>query len=154
MDAYKLRGRLEEVRWKPPLLTFAIERHGATVLGSTRAAVQYWGVDLAKSEAILLGERRRQLYPMAPRVNIAQVAEELAQAIVEGRRDDSRLRWKGADRVRIVATEVLPEAYQQTQATRRRRLWKALEEILGPQGWKRDTSLRGGVFVRRSRDES
>lgn len=154
MEAYKLLGRLEDVRWKPPLLTFAIERHGPTALGSTRAIVQHWQVDLDKQEAVLVDERRRQVYPMAPRVDVRKLAQDLAQAVVEGRKDDPRLHWKGANRVRIVATEVLPDAFQETQASRRRRLWKALEEILGPHGWRRDTSVGGGVFVRQSCDQN
>jgi hypothetical protein len=40
MRGYKLLGRMEDVRWDPPTIRFAIERHGATTLGSTRAEVQ------------------------------------------------------------------------------------------------------------------
>ena len=32
--------RAEELHWNPPLLSFTIERHGAIVLGSTRAELQ------------------------------------------------------------------------------------------------------------------
>jgi hypothetical protein len=38
MNASKL-ARMEAVRWEPPILSFTIERHGATALGSTRAEV-------------------------------------------------------------------------------------------------------------------
>ena len=44
MWASKL-GRMEKVEWQPPYLTFSIERHGATVKGSTRAELQNWQVD-------------------------------------------------------------------------------------------------------------
>ena len=37
MAGHKLIGRMEHVEWNPPVLTFTIERHGGTVLGSTRA---------------------------------------------------------------------------------------------------------------------
>ena len=46
MTSRKLHGRMEVVLWNPPRLTFYIERHGATVLGSSRAEVQEWTVDL------------------------------------------------------------------------------------------------------------
>jgi hypothetical protein len=36
MSGDKLLGRMEEVTWAPPLLAFVIERHGGTVLGSSR----------------------------------------------------------------------------------------------------------------------
>jgi hypothetical protein len=35
MASWKL-GRMEGPEWRPPLLTFSIERHGAVVLGGTR----------------------------------------------------------------------------------------------------------------------
>lgn len=46
MAGYKLRGRMEDVVWHPPSLRFMIERHGATVLGSTRAARQEWNINI------------------------------------------------------------------------------------------------------------
>src|SRR5262245_40578289 len=44
----KLFGRMESVKWQPPLLGFRIERHGAFKMGSTRAEIQVWEVDLEK----------------------------------------------------------------------------------------------------------
>jgi len=37
MHGWKLLGRMEHVHWNPPVLSFTIERHGGTPLGSTRA---------------------------------------------------------------------------------------------------------------------
>lgn len=45
MRAAKLH-RMEDVSWDPPVLAFVIERHGGTVLGSTRADLQSWGVNV------------------------------------------------------------------------------------------------------------
>jgi hypothetical protein len=42
MEGRKLLGRMEDVAWNLPLLTFTIERHGGTALGSTRATLQEW----------------------------------------------------------------------------------------------------------------
>jgi hypothetical protein len=90
----------------------------------------------------------RQLKPMAPRINVTELARDVALGIIEGRQDDLRIRWKGHDHVTVIATKVLPETeYKATQNGRRKKLWEVLEEILEPQGWKRD---KGGVFVRRS----
>src|SRR5262249_22158252 len=36
----------EDLSWRPPVLSFTIERHGATVLGSTRAELYQWTVNL------------------------------------------------------------------------------------------------------------
>jgi hypothetical protein len=46
MEAYKLLGRMESISWNPPVLSFTIERHGGTVLGSTRADLQSWEVNV------------------------------------------------------------------------------------------------------------
>src|SRR3990172_4427109 len=44
MRAYKLVGRMEEVEWRPPTLSFTIERHGGVMYGSSRAELQEWYV--------------------------------------------------------------------------------------------------------------
>src|ERR1700680_3728363 len=45
MESHKI-GRAEDLRWNPPVLSFTIEQHGATVRGSTRAELHEWFVDL------------------------------------------------------------------------------------------------------------
>ena len=50
MHAGKL-GRMEAVRWDPPVLSFTIERHGAMSGGSTRAELQQWRIDLDRKTA-------------------------------------------------------------------------------------------------------
>src|SRR5438094_743975 len=50
MHAGKL-DRMEAVAWDPPILTFLIERHGPTVMGSTYAKLHCWTVDLDKQIA-------------------------------------------------------------------------------------------------------
>src|SRR5690348_6585826 len=39
MTGEKLLGRMEEVFWEPPVLSFIVERHGRTVMGSSRATL-------------------------------------------------------------------------------------------------------------------
>src|SRR5438876_3187016 len=46
MKADKVLDRLEEIEWEPPLLSFKIERHGGTCLGSSRAEMQSWSLDV------------------------------------------------------------------------------------------------------------
>jgi len=48
MKGYKLIGRMEDVKWDPPILSFSIERHGITAVGSTKATVQEWGINVQK----------------------------------------------------------------------------------------------------------
>jgi hypothetical protein len=121
MIGEKLIGRMESVHWDPPRLTFTIERHGGTVLGSTRATLQHWTVDVErKTVACALGGHR-QLRPMAQRLNVDPIAEEIASQIVN-RRQDERLKWYPDGRVRVLVGKTLPggSAVEQTLAGRRK----------------------------------
>src|ERR1035438_2078306 len=40
MVAHKLMNRMKAVTWNSPILSFRIERHGGTVLGSSRGEMQ------------------------------------------------------------------------------------------------------------------
>jgi hypothetical protein len=58
---------MEDVAWQPPKLSFAVERHGGMVMGSTRADVQHWEVDLEKRTTSLAKAGRRQVsFPCRP----------------------------------------------------------------------------------------
>ena len=57
MEAFKL-DRLEAPRWDGLVLTFSVERHGGTVLGSTRAEVQHWEIDSGAATARLTGMKK------------------------------------------------------------------------------------------------
>jgi len=130
-------GRMEDPVWKPPLLRFRIERHGGTVLGSTRAAMQTWTVDLAKCTAAVVEDGHRQLRPQAPRLTVQPLVEELIQLIASGA-NDRRLTWS-PDRtsVRVRIGEVIPSAgAQQTVAGRRRRLRENLDPAIIAIGWQ------------------
>ncbi|QEL17837.1 hypothetical protein [Limnoglobus roseus] len=37
---------MEKVAWEPPKIVVRIERHEATMMGSSRAEVQEWTIDL------------------------------------------------------------------------------------------------------------
>ena len=136
MAGHKLIGRMEHVEWHPPLLTFVIERHGGTVLGSTRAELQRWTVDLDRKTATCERTGHRQLSPMAKRVDVGSIADEVADKIVSGEADD-RLHWLKDGRVRVEMGRIFPErsGYKQTVQGRRRRLREALIERLSPMGW-------------------
>lgn len=144
MTADKLLGRMENPVWQPPLLTFRIERHGAVVMGSGRAEVQEWAVDLDRRTASLVKVTHRQLRPAQARLDLHPVAWELAEAILAGRQDE-RLKWKGDSRVRLLIGKVLPErsAVKQTLSSRRRRLRETLARLLAPAGW---VVVRANVF--------
>jgi hypothetical protein len=136
MVGHKLIGRMEHAEWHPPRLTFVVERHGGTVLGSTRAELQRWTVDLDSQTATCEPTGHRQLSPMARRVDVNPIADEIARKIGSGKRDD-RLRWLPDGRVRVQMGKIFAKGsgFRQTVQGRRRRLREALIERLEPDGW-------------------
>ena len=133
MDGGKLY-RAEKLSWNPPLLSFEIERHGAMFYGSTRAEVQDWEVNLEKKDVIIWNTRRIQKYPAQERVNFQKTAAELAK-IMKARKPDRRIKYHKDGRVRVFASKVFPESFDQTNANRSRRLREELRKILEPEGW-------------------
>ena len=149
MSSGKL-GRIEDPKWQPPLLTFVIERHGGFVLGSTRAELQQWTVDLDTLTASAEGVGRRQLRPLAPRLNVAPLVAEIAELIAAGI-DDDRLGWS-SDRqtVRVRIGKIIPaDGFAQTVAGRRRRFRDRLTAALAASGWSVGTAA--WTFVRTGR---
>jgi hypothetical protein len=136
LTGHKLIDRMENVEWHRPILTFLIERHGGTVFGSTRADIQRWTVDLDRQTATCERTSQRQLSPVARRVDVGPIADEVAARIVDGEADE-RLSWLGDGRVRVEVGKILPvqSGYKQTIQDRRRRLREALIQRLGPMGW-------------------
>jgi hypothetical protein len=138
MDGSKLHGRMEDVEWQPPKLTFVIERHGATVVGSSRAALQHWILNIAELSADSYVYGHRQLYPMEPRLNVKPIAEEIAGLILS-HNDDERLKWNGGGSVRVLTGKIIPAGSlcKRTLEGRRGRFWQAMDELLLPSGCKR-----------------
>jgi hypothetical protein len=146
MTGQKLVGRMKHIEWHPPVLSFSIERHGGTVLGSTRAEVQQWCVDIDRQIASCESTGHRQLSPMARRVDVDSIAEQIAGRIANGEADD-RLSWLGDGPVRVEVGKIFPDGsgYKQTFQGRRKRLREALLARLGTMGWNH---VRRNTFER------
>jgi hypothetical protein len=100
MAPEKLLRRMEQIEWLPPVLTFLIERHGRTCLGSTRADLHRWKVNIIEKTALCEMVGHRQLRPLAHRLSIQPIAEEVAAKIAQGQGDE-RLVWHGPGIVRV-----------------------------------------------------
>lgn len=139
MSAYKLGGRMERIRWDPPVLSFVIERHGGTVMGSSRAELHEWQIDVVERSASCAVVGHRQLKPMAPRLDVTPFARDVA-AVIRSGQPDPRLKWLSDDEVRVLVGKIIPadSAVSQTLTGRRKRFWTALDEELTPQGWGRE----------------
>lgn len=134
--ADKLR-RAEDVCWKPPILSFKLERHGETVRGSSRASLHCWEVDTEQPEARIVETSMRQLSPNAPVMDIEKKANEIATLILNGV-DDPRVTWLEArQRVRVNIGEVIPLTNPQTTQGRRKRFRTLLESLMVAANWTR-----------------
>ncbi len=131
MTGSKLRSRMENVVWAQPILSFVIERHGVYVIGSTRAELHEWTVNIETKVAGCRKIGHRQLDPMQPRLNVAPIAEEFALAIVD-HQSDERLKWNKDGSVRVAIGKIVPagSAVKQTLEGRRKRLRQAIEANL------------------------
>jgi hypothetical protein len=135
MAPWKLE-RIENPLWDPPVLTFEIERHGAAAMGSTRAEVHQWQVNLDAATARIIGTRWRQIKAAQARLDLEPIAREVARLITDGIEDLS-LRWsKDRSSVRLMVSNVLPPAGQQTMSGRSKRLKALLTAELAPRGWQ------------------
>jgi hypothetical protein len=146
MAPWKL-DRAEGLTWEPPVLSFEIERHGGTVMGSSRAERQSWGVNLDEGRAGCCTIGHRQLRPMQPRLNVKPLVEEIGRLIV-ATHEDERLMWREDGSVRVFVGKIIPDnsAVKQTRVGRRRRFREALHEWLTAKGWQ-----EVGLYVYRKR---
>jgi hypothetical protein len=138
MTVGKLRGRTEELTWQPPDLSFVIERHGATVLGSTRGELHRWDINVETGEAACRPGGYRQLSPRASAVKVQPLVEEVVRAVLR-HEEHPAVTWLTPTRVRVTPSqvEVLRSGFKQTAEGRRKRFIAALEQELKPRGWSR-----------------
>jgi len=147
----KLTGRMEDITWDPPILTFKIERHGGTVMGSTRADLHLWKVNIEKGTADFSVSGYRQIYPRQPNLNVTPIAEEIVGLIVN-RSQDGRLKWNKDGSVTVLMGKILPEgsAVTETLIKRRKRLRTKIEQLLeNHTGWH---TVRANVYKRATPD--
>ncbi|MFC5583269.1 hypothetical protein [Rhodanobacter terrae] len=150
MKAEKLSGRIENMTWSPPQLTFEIERHGGVVLGSKRAEMQKWAVDVEHGTATCTEGRARQLYPNTPKLNVVPIAEDIAGLISNGTLDP-RIRWIGANLVKVEIGKIIPmNSPKDTVRGRRDRLKVQLAHNLSLIGWYPRPSSAPWTFERQS----
>lgn len=137
MTPKKLVGRMENAEWNPPIFRFQIERHGGLMMGSSRAEVQIWQVDLDNMTADIIAVGHRQIRPMAPRIYINPIVAETVDAILN-RKSHDRIKWINDNEVRVLTCEIFParSAVQRTLDDRRSRFRAGLSNELAQVGWR------------------
>ena len=151
MEGYKLheaKRHTEQMVWDPPFLRFQIDRHGGTVLGSSRGGIHSWEVNLDAQTAAIVGRGARQLRPRAAPLDVQALAATIAARVTAGQAD-SRIVRRG-NTVRILTSQIASGDNEQTTDGRRRRFRRALEQLLQAQGWRRKNAGSHLVFERSS----
>jgi hypothetical protein len=149
MAAHKLAGRAHRFRWKPPLLTFEIDRHGGTAKGSTRADRQKWTLDVEKRTARPEKIGHHQLVACAPGFKAEPAVNHFVKVISQRLATPPgwNLKWITDDEVRVVVRYLLPNPYgfKQTVEGQAKRLRKRLIEAMAAQGWQ--VASRSGKYL-------
>lgn len=138
MEPHKL-SRMEDPSWQRPYLSFTIERHGGTAMGSSRAELQTWYVNVGEGTAGCGITGFRQLVPNDRPLTgkqIEKMAREIAAVIRLRAEGDNRVDLKDDGRVKILIANIIPATNKETTTQRRRRFYRALDAELDPH-WKR-----------------
>jgi hypothetical protein len=140
MHGFKLKRGIENVEWNPPILSFIIERHGGTVMGSSRAERQIWEIDIIQKKVHCGTVGYRQIYERQSNLNVELLAKDVFKLIIEGKKDD-RFKWNkdGSVRIQIGKINELSEssAVKQTLAGRRKRFRTSMDGLMNKEGWQK-----------------
>jgi len=135
MADYKVL-RAEELTWEPPsTITFVVERHGPTALGSVYAELQSWRVDVEKATAQPCDAGRRLVRERDKRLDVKPIAQEVMQKIIDHDTASPSLRWITENKVRVLTGKLIP-TNRETTAKRRKRLRERLNQLREPHGWR------------------
>jgi hypothetical protein len=145
--ADKLWGRMEELRWEPPHVRFEIERHGGTVMGSSRAEIHYWSVNVETATAGCSTGRFRQIQPRNSPLDVKPLVEQVVREIRARTKSTSNLKWLAPDKVRVIIGKLIPaDCPEQTLLGRRKRFRRLLELRLAQLGWLRVPGTAPNTF--------
>ncbi len=136
-------GVPEDFAWKPPILSFTIERHGSLVLGSSRAEKQRWSLNIAEGTARHDVTGFRQMEPRALALDVKAIATKVCEEVQKGPAINSELTtqgiliWKGDDEIIIKHGKLIPnDGFKQTISGRRRRFRADLKNKMALIGWE------------------
>jgi hypothetical protein len=128
-------SRVEELTWAPPLLSFKLERHGGTVMGSSRASVHHWTVDVDKETADIEQVTQRQIRAADSRAVFSPVIIKVRELVMNHGSHDC-IEWKSRDAALLHLEKIVTGNSKQTRANRRKRFRKELAEVLALDGWQ------------------
>jgi len=106
------------------------------MLGSKKAELQEWEVDVNQGETSCLQTKYRQKYKRSPPLKTKPWAEKVGKLIVKCQ-DNKKLKWyDNKTTVRVIIGEIIPDDMaKETVAGRRKRFRRDLTEYLKSYGW-------------------
>jgi hypothetical protein len=162
MEPWKTRrdGGPENLTWLPPLLSFEIDRHGGTVMGSTRAERQRWTLNLDTHSAVSKTCGHRQLRPNSPRLDVGPKVRAVCAAVQRGPASASDLmaqgivEWRSDDELRVKHSKLIPDdGPRQTIIGRRKKFRAKLRNEMTAIGWDEVPGRLWITFQRRVKNE-
>lgn len=140
--------RAKSIEWKPPMLSFVIERHGAFVRGSNRAELVGWNVDVSIGKATNYLHGHRELRPKDKKLDVKELVSRIV-ALLSSEQACEALTRKGDSEIEIHVGALIPdEGPKQTAAGRRKRFRTELIKVMGMHGWVVKENSRPYLFVR------
>ena len=141
---YKIkRAQDEPMKWEAPILSFKLERHGGTVMGSKKAEIHSWVIDTQKRRAQIVNKSPRYLVPPDRKWDPTPLAQELFRAIAQ-RQEHPNLKWDNENTtVRLIGIrDLIPGDNNQTLQGRRKKFRENLQELLSEKGWTMDSRYK------------
>ena len=149
MAAYKLHDRTEDLHWSSPHLSFTIERHGPSTLGSVYAPLQTWVVDVTTGSVCLQSSGKRLIDQKAEPLKVGPLVEKVMD-LVRTRATDPRLSWQSPNRVRVMIGIIIPSkgTASKTVQGRRRRFSTELGGQMRAMGWEKVPKTASHTYSR------
>ena len=137
MKAGELKNReIEEVEWKPPTLSFTIQRYRVTLLGSATSERQRWAVNVDTKETLCYNAGSGQTTPSQPPLNVEPIVKEVVR-LIKNHQKTEWLKWQNDGSVHVVMGKVFPVSTNLNKHLRwqRERFRTKVEESLTTAGW-------------------
>jgi len=139
MKAGELKNReIEEVEWKPPILSFTIQRYRVTLLGSATSERQRWEVNVVTKEALCYKAGSERANPSQPPPNVEPIVEEDVR-LIKNHQKTEWLKWQNDGSVHVVMGKVFPVSTNLNKhlSRQRERVRAKVDESLTTAGWRK-----------------
>jgi hypothetical protein len=139
MNPDKILGRTENLCIEDGRVCFDIERHGALVMGSAYAEIQWWAVDPWKQMAMTSCSGKRRIHPIAKSF---KMSDAVAAALdlygrLDAHEEHPAIAWnKDGSAMLTIKSWIDLGDYKLTRETRSKRFKSAVIDTIESSSWK------------------